>query len=145
VSGPELHTIASLSEGQEARFVFTIDEAQMNQFARISGDDNPLHCDDAFARASGFRGRVVYGALLIAKVSRMIGMQLPGRDSIWNRIQFDFAKPLYVGQEAELIACIEHVSEATRTVQLRLELRTGGARIASGKAGVSLRNQASDA
>ena len=144
MSTPERHALAALREGQEARFEFAVDDAQMDAFAALSGDENPLHRDDAFARAAGFEGRVVYGALLVAQVSRMIGMHLPGRDAVWNRVQMDFAAPLYPGQSAELVARVEHVSEAARAVELRLELRAEGKRIARGRAGVSLHESGGD-
>lgn len=131
-------TFADLSEGMTAGFDFAIDDAEMRAFAALSGDRNPLHCDESFARARGFSGRVVYGALLVAKVSRLIGMELPGRDALWNSLQMQFAAPLIVGEPARLDASLTQVSEAARSVVLALTVTSGGKTVARGKAMVSV-------
>jgi len=129
-------SLRSLREGQRAEFAFEIGAEQMRAFAALSGDHNPLHADPAFALARGFEGEVVYGGLLVAQVSRLIGMELPGRFAVWHRLQIDFRKPLYVGQPARLSAEIQHVSEAASALTLKFRIESGGEILASGSAGV---------
>ena len=140
MSTPIRIPLRSLREGQEEHFTFKVSDGEMTSYAELSGDYNPLHCDESLARSEGFDGRVVYGGLLVSKVSRMIGMHLPGFDSVWNELRIRFSNPLYVGQEAELRATVEHVSVAARAVKLRLEIRAGATEIARGTAGVTMRN-----
>lgn len=123
-----------LAEGAEARLTFTIGEAEMRAFAALSGDANPLHSDAAFARARGFAGAVVYGGLIIAQVSKLIGTELPGRDAVWTGIRLDFRKPLYVGEAAELTGRVVHRSRATRSLTIALEVVAGGRTVATGEA-----------
>ncbi len=125
-----------LAVGARAAVGFSIDDRQMRQFADLSGDFNPLHTDDAFAQGKGFESKVVYGALLIAKVSELIGMRLPGRDSVWASLALDFRRPLYVDQAAELEATVSSVSESTGMVELVLVLRVAGKVLAKGRAEV---------
>jgi acyl dehydratase len=113
-----------------------IDEEQMRRFAELSGDFNPLHTNATFAKAKGFEGRVVYGALLLAKVSELIGMRLPGKDSVWARVDFEFLGPLYVNQSAQLEARVASFSESTGLLELRLSLHRAGKRIGKGRAEV---------
>ncbi len=122
--------------GQSVSVELWVDDEQMRRFAELSGDFNPLHTDDAFARAKGFRGRVVYGALLLAKVSELIGMRLPGKDSVWARVDFEFLRPLYVNQSAELEARVASFSGSTGLLELSLSLKCDGKRIAKGRAEV---------
>jgi 3-hydroxybutyryl-CoA dehydratase len=122
--------------GQSVRVELWIDDEQMRRFAELSGDLNPLHTDEAFARAKGFQGRVVYGALLLAKVSELIGMRLPGKDSVWARVDFEFLSPLYVNQPAQLEARVASFSVSTGLLELRLSLHRDGKRIAKGRAEV---------
>ena len=129
---------ADLAVGDKASFDFSVASEDMARFAELSGDFNPLHIDDAFARAKQFEGRVVYGALIIAKVSRLIGMELPGQDSVWTKITFQFNRPLYVGQSATLEGVVATLSEATGFVELKLTLRTEGRLLAKGIAEVLL-------
>lgn len=63
-----------LSVGMEERFLATITEDMTAAFHRLSGDPNPLHTDEAFARAHGFQGRVVYGMLTASLLSTLGGI-----------------------------------------------------------------------
>lgn len=131
-------SLQELTIGESRRVDFCVSAEQMRAFAELSGDFNPLHLDEAFARERGFAGQVVYGALLVAKVSQLIGMELPGRDSIWSSLQLDFRKPLYVGHPARVEAVVDGISEATRLVQLRLRVQSGSETLAKGTAEVVL-------
>lgn len=132
--------LADLEEGAKASVAFTITAPQMRQFAELSGDFNPLHTDDAFARSKGYAGRVVYGALLVAKISQLIGMELPGRNSVWGSLSLDFRRPLFVEQPAEVEGTITSVHGATGLVELGLLVRANGKVLAKGKAEVVLGN-----
>jgi len=134
----QLLTLAELTEGLQAVVDFSVTPQQMLQFAEISGDFNPLHTDDAFARAKGFDGAVVYGALMIAKVSQLIGMRLPGRNSVWASVSLDFRKPLYVGQAAQVEGLVTAVSASTGMIELKLTVRAEGKVLAKGTAEVVL-------
>jgi len=127
-----------LAPGRQALVEFSVTAPQMQQFAELSGDFNPLHTDDAFARAKGFDGVVVYGALIIAKVSQLIGMQLPGRDSVWASVSLEFRKPLHVGQLAQVEGVVTEVSASTGMVVLKLVVRAAGKLLAKGTAEVVL-------
>jgi len=134
----QLLTLAELTEGLQTVVDFSVTPQQMLQFAEISGDFNPLHTDDAFARAKGFDGVVVYGALMIAKVSQLIGMRLPGRNSVWASVSLDFRKPLYVGQAAQVEGIVTAVSASTGMIELKLTVRAEGKVLAKGSAEVVL-------
>jgi acyl dehydratase len=131
-------TLAELASAGPAQVEFTVTADDMARFAALSGDFNPLHTDDAFARGKGFSGVVVYGALLTAKVSQLIGMQLPGRDSVWAGLDIAFRKPLYVGQPAQIEANVTEVSESTGMVMLAIVIRAEGKVLAKGTAEVVL-------
>lgn len=130
--------LPEIEEGQSASVAFTVTAEDMQRFAALSGDHNPLHTSDAFARAKGFEGAVVYGALLVAKVSQLIGMKLPGRDSVWASINMEFRKPLFVDQPAQVDASVANVSTSTGLVELKLSIRASGKLLARGQAEVLL-------
>jgi acyl dehydratase len=130
--------LADLAEGTRAVVDFTITAEDMQKFAALSGDYNPLHQDQDFARRRGFKDRVVYGALLIAKISCLIGMQLPGRDSVWGSISMQFSQPLFVGEPARAEGAVVAVSQSTGLVELKLTVRSNDRLLARGKAEVLL-------
>ena len=133
-----MHSLDSLYKGLVERFVFKATNEMMQSFVKISGDVNPVHTDLNYATSRGFDGMVVYGGILVAQISRMVGMHLPGRDSLWNSLNIQFAHPLLVGQTAELEARVEHISEATSSIELKFKITSQGKTLARGSAGVQI-------
>ena len=116
-------TFASLREGETATWKHVVTAADVDGFAALSGDDNPLHVDDRFARRHGFRGRVVHGMLVGAFLSRMVGTVLPGPGVVWMSQSIRFAQPVYVGDEIAITVTVKHKAEAARTVVLDTVVR----------------------
>jgi acyl dehydratase len=129
-------SLRDLTEGQSVVVELVIDDRQMQQFAELSCDFNPLHTDEAFARGKGFAGRVVYGGLVVAKVSELIGMRLPGKNSVWASLSLEFLQPLYVDQAVQLEAVVSGLSPGSGLVELKLTLRRDGKKLSKGRAEV---------
>jgi NAD(P)-dependent dehydrogenase (short-subunit alcohol dehydrogenase family)/acyl dehydratase len=90
-----LRPAASLRVGLTAEFEREISEADIVEFARNSGDFNPLHTDAEYARSTTLGERVVHGAYQVALASTMAGMYLPGRDGFLVSYNAQFLRPLY--------------------------------------------------
>jgi acyl dehydratase len=99
-------------------FIKKVTARDVDNFAQISGDDNPLHMDDSFARARGFQGRVVHGALLISYISRMIGVHLPGKGCVWQSLNIKFHAPCFIDDTVEIKAVVDQVSSAVNVIVL---------------------------
>lgn len=117
---------------------FSISGEDQTAFSHLSGDYNPIHLDVVHAQERGFAAPVVYGGLLLAKLSQVIGMSAPGSIGVWSGVKMDFCHPLLVGEQATLQAEISQVSEATRSLVMKVFIRTPNALIASGKAMATL-------
>lgn len=91
--------------GQKASVSKTITDGDIRDFARISGDDNPIHLDDDYAAQSLFGKRIVHGILVSALISRVIGTMLPGEGTIYLSQNLKFIKPVYV--EDTVVAEVE--------------------------------------
>ncbi|MFN8925485.1 MAG: MaoC/PaaZ C-terminal domain-containing protein [Rhodospirillales bacterium] len=120
-------------------FGFAVDIGQQRAFSAISGDDNPIHLDPAVAAAHGFDGPVVYGALILGQVSRLIGTVVPGHGALWHDVRIDFRAPLVIDRPAELAATVEHRTDALGIVRLAFAVTAKGRMIASGSATASRR------
>lgn len=109
--------------------------AEVDRFAALTGDVSPLHMDDAFARARGFRGRVVHGLLVAGLLSRIFGVRLPGRDCILHAINLKWLAPAYVDDVLRLTATVGHISYEARamTVDVLVENVATGGILARGK------------
>jgi len=93
--------------GARATWTRTISAEDVEAFARISGDRNPLHFDADFAAATRFGGLVVHGGLTTALFNALVAMELPGPGSVFLHQEWDYPAPVYVGDtvtaEAEVI------------------------------------------
>jgi acyl dehydratase len=127
---------SALKPGLELTFSFSISSDMMAAFGLISGDHHPLHINDDYAVSHGFERRVVYGGLLVAQVSRLIGAELPVKHCVWTRLQIEFREPLYIDQRAEMTASIVNVAEAVSALTLKFRIARETRLIGRGSADV---------
>ena len=107
-------------------------EEVIQKFCDISSDINAIHNDAVYARKHGFREPIVYGNLLGALISNLVGMQLPTCEVIILRESIDFRNPAYRGDRVDLRATVVSVHEAVSSVQLKLQFTTETNQVATG-------------
>jgi len=90
--------IEDFQVGQHVTFTKTFTEEDMQRFIEITGDVNPLHVDEEFARRTPFGHRVLQGMLTASIFSTMVGMLLPGSGAIYRSQTLNFLLPLYLGE-----------------------------------------------
>ncbi len=111
------HVNAMLSTAEhviEQEVLFSND--QVERFALASGDTNPLHLDDAQARAAGFEGRITHGMLAGAELSRIFGTEVPGAGTLFLGTSMTFLRPVLAGQAYKL-RILYRSPPTTRTTQ----------------------------
>ena len=116
------YTFDEIEIGMEDGFAVTITEEMMGTFRSLTGDVNPLHCDDGFAKEKGFDGKVAYGMLTASFLSTMAGVYLPGERSLIQSVEVKFSKPVFPG---DTISFSGKVSEKNETFQF-LTLKVTG-------------------
>jgi 3-hydroxybutyryl-CoA dehydratase len=87
-----------LAEGMTDVFGKTITDADICIFAGVSGDTNPVHLNDDFAKASMFKGRIAHGMLGAAFISAVLGTKLPGPGCIYVSQTLKFKAPVRIGE-----------------------------------------------
>ena len=109
-----------LAVGQSAERLFAVTDAAVHAFAEVSGDHNPVHLDEDYARRTVFRGRVAHGLLLGAHISAVLGENLPGPGSIYLSQTLEFEHPVRIGAEVlvrvEVLSMDEHRRATLSTV-----------------------------
>ncbi|MGB8402249.1 MaoC family dehydratase [Bradyrhizobium sp.] len=90
-------SIDDLQIGMNAELVWNVEDTEIDRFASISGDVNPMHVDARYARARGFENRVAHGFLLGSKVSAFVGTMIPGRRCLLLEETLAFPNPVYPG------------------------------------------------
>lgn len=108
--------------GDLASFDRLVTADDLVKFAELSGDYNPLHLDDGYASQTEFGGRVVYGFFLGALVSRLIGMQLPGKRALIIKESLEFKQPARIGDELLVKGEVIHKSEVTRLIEISVTI-----------------------
>ena len=123
-----------LNMAAETEHTFTQDE--IDRFAELSGDYNPVHVDSAFADASIFSGRVVHGLCVAGLFSQLIGMRLPGAYAIYEGQLLKFRRPVRPGQKVRARCQIVRLIPQQMRVELRCEAWTGETLVVDGEARV---------
>jgi len=92
-------TIDELVIGQKASFCKHVTEQDVVLFAAVSGDVNPVHLDEAFAKETRFGGRIAHGMLSGAVISAALAMELPGPGVIYLGQTLRFTRPVRIGDQ----------------------------------------------
>ncbi|MHA1587696.1 MAG: MaoC family dehydratase [Candidatus Thorarchaeota archaeon] len=85
--------------GQHAEYVRTVTSEDIEMFGQVSGDYNPLHFDEDWAKTTMFKGRIAHGILTATYVSTVIGMKLPGPGTIYISQSMKFRRPVRIGDK----------------------------------------------
>lgn len=101
----------------------TVTPDRMEAFTQLSGDTNPIHMDRESARGHGHPEQMAYAGLLLAEVSRIIGVRLPGPGAVCVSYRFDFTAPVYVGESVLFETRVTQRSEAAGVVLLSFTAR----------------------
>jgi acyl dehydratase len=89
----------SLAVGQRARYARTVEERDVQLFAALSGDRNPVHLDADYAAGTAFKERIAHGMLTGALISAAIACEMPGPGSIYLGQSLKFTRPVKLGDQ----------------------------------------------
>ena len=108
-------SIDELKIGDSAQFSKTITETDINDFAKVTGDFNPLHLDQGYAEKTVFKGRIAHGLLSVGLLSSILGNILPGHGTIYLSHEIKFLAPVRIGDTITAkVEVIEVVPEKNR-------------------------------
>jgi 3-hydroxybutyryl-CoA dehydratase len=93
------YTYSEITIGQTARYSKRVEERDIQLFAAVSGDVNPVHLDADFAAQTQFKERIAHGMLSGAFISAALAMELPGPGSIYLGQTLRFRLPVKIGDE----------------------------------------------
>ena len=97
----------------------TITEEMVENFALATGDYNPIHMDEDYARGTIFRKRVIHGMLHAGLISGIVGTRFPGEGTIYLTQTLKFLKPVFIGDEVTYRLKVLEYSQGKN--RLRLE------------------------
>ncbi|MCR9078621.1 MAG: MaoC family dehydratase [Hyphomonadaceae bacterium] len=123
-----------LSVGMTHQTEHVITENDIELFAQVSGDRNPLHMDDEFAKHTPFGQRIAHGALTASYISGILGNDLPGPGSIFVGLNMRFRRPVYIGSHVTVKVEVTEMKERGNRVTLKVSCNVDGKAAISGEA-----------
>ena len=130
------YAIDALKPGMSATYERTVTVADIDAFAAVSGDHNPVHLDDAYAKTTRFKGRIAHGMLGASFISTAIASQLPGPGSIYLAQSLSFKAPVRPGDKVETVITVAEVIAEKKRVVLKTQCRVGATVVIDGEATV---------
>ena len=119
----------------------TITGEKIDTFAELTGDFNPIHVDEAYAKTTMFGGRIAHGALSASLISAVLGNDLPGPGAVFVELNLRFRRPAMIGDEVTAVATVSEINPKTGRVRMKCHCEVNGKQICRGDAGVVVRKR----
>jgi NAD(P)-dependent dehydrogenase (short-subunit alcohol dehydrogenase family)/acyl dehydratase len=118
----------------------TISSADVDSFAKMTGDKNPVHFDDSYARTLSYQHRIAHGMLTTSFLSEIVGERFPGNGAVICEQTIKYPKPVYVGDTLSYQVSCRHISKVEDTVILAVCVLNGkGEKVITGELMVTVR------
>ncbi len=130
-------SFADIKVGDKASCAKTISEYDVYGFAGITGDFNPVHINEEFAKNTMFKGRIAHGMLAAGLISAVLGTALPGAQTIYMGQELSFRAPVRIGDTiTATVEVIEKIEEKNRLILRTTVENQEGKLVVDGKATV---------
>lgn len=109
--------------GSKYTFKFSFSQEQVNIFADLTGDHNPIHVDPAYAATTKFGRPIIHGHLSSSVFTKFLGMNKPGGPgSIYLKQETEYLRPLFVDKEYEVVFVVENIREGKHIAEISTEV-----------------------
>src|SRR5690606_3923177 len=126
--------LEDLAVGMEASHSKTVTETDLEVFADLSGDNNPVHMDEAFAATTPFRSRIVHGMLTASLISTILGTKLPGPGAVYVSQSLRFRAPVRLGDTVVARATVSEIDLDRKRARLACCCMVGETVVLDGEA-----------
>ena len=127
------YALEELVVGMTASYFHTLTDADVIDFADLTGDHNPLHLDEEFAKRTRFKGRIVHGMLTASFLSTVVAI-MPGPGTIYLSQSLAFHAPVRIGDTVEAHVTVAEINAPHKRVQLKTVCRVGDTVVIDGEA-----------
>ena len=123
-----------LAVGMQASYTRIVGDGDIQAYAVVTGDDNPMHLDETFAAATQFNGRIAHGMLTAGYLSAIFGTRLPGPGCIYVSQTLNFRAPVRIGDEVTATVVINELVPAKRRALFACDCSVAGKTVLQGLA-----------
>ena len=130
-------TFEQLKVGDCAQFAKTVSESDIYLYAGITGDYNPAHVNETYAKGTIFKTRIAHGMLTAGFISAILANQLPGPGTIYSKQELSFLAPVHIGDTiTAMVEIIELITPKNRARLTTTCTNQDGVLVLSGEATV---------
>ena len=104
-------TIDELNVGDTYRLDYSVSDSDVQKIGEISGDYNPAHFNEDYAKGTVFKTRIAHGMISVAKFSGIFGMEMPGLGAIWGGQTLKFLAPVQLNERYTAVARVKEKGE----------------------------------
>jgi 3-hydroxybutyryl-CoA dehydratase len=133
---PRGYTIETLAVGMSATYAHVVTTADIEAFATVSGDRNPVHLDEDYAKTTRFKGRIAHGMLGASFISTVLASELPGPGTVYLAQSLSFKAPVRPGDKVEARVTVTEIRREKKQAVLKTECRVGETLVIDGEATV---------
>ena len=108
----------TLKVGDSAEITKKIEQSDIDAFANVTGDHNPVHVDEEFAKTTRFGRRIAHGMLTASLISAVLANKLPGEGSVYLGQTLQFVAPVFPGDEITARVTVKEIREDKPIVKL---------------------------
>lgn len=126
--------IEELSIGLSAETTKTVTQRDIELFAEVSGDHNPVHLDADFAAATAFKGIIAHGMLSASFISAILGTTMPGKGTIYMGQNLKFLAPVRPGDVVRTVCTVKEIVAEKRRVICTTNCYVGDTQVIEGEA-----------
>jgi 3-hydroxybutyryl-CoA dehydratase len=126
--------LEDLEIGMRADYERMVTEEMIESFAEVSGDYNPLHLDDEYARTTMFKGRIAHGMLSAAFISKIFGTVMPGKGSVYISQTLRFMAPVRIGDTVLTTVEVTAIDPVKKRVSFKSRCKVGATVVIDGDA-----------
>ncbi|HVV63930.1 MAG TPA: MaoC family dehydratase [Rhizomicrobium sp.] len=125
-----------LKPGMSESFTRTVAARDLDLFGEVSGDRNPVHFDEGYAKSTIFKGRIAHGMLSASYISTVLGMQIPGPGTIFLGLTVRFKAPVRIGDTVVTICAVREIDVQKRRAIFDCVCKVGEVSVIEGEATV---------
>lgn len=132
------YSFEDLTEGLSASIEKTVTEQDVQAFAQVTGDTNPVHLDAEYAATTSFEKPIAHGMLTAGFISAAIGTKLPGPGCIYLEQTLKFRAPVFIGATVTTTVTVKELNERRRRAVIETVCTVEGKKVVTGEATIML-------
>lgn len=117
------YTYEQITIGQKESFSVCITDKMLEGFCAITGDVNPLHNDESYAKSKGHPQVVAFGMLTASFLSTLAGVYLPGEKSLIHEVNIKMERPVYAGDTLTIEGTVKEKNDTFSFIVVKVLAR----------------------